>query len=326
MTSVSYCRQLITAGPNDNRPLTIGAETALDRVTHKIFQRTLELIQPVCQPSNVLKLIAMTNCCDAQAACQQARDARNNVAPERAKSGFTSPFATVQTKAAIAKQPKRSMLFSCFAACFGKSKQTTPWCLEEEAMPKRRSSEQSVDWVVGVLDGHPAMQHFTTSSGSTSLPNQLSNNTPKLRGYSSEKWFDALSTFGSLDLERSIRLDDFLQQQSSQQLTQALQQSNQGQVLLLQRSSLQPPPLKQALSFKGILSGTSWPNPPLVFCPPGLHFVPVPTSTGFAGYWDQDAERSTPHPLPSDVLARSSFIVQVRLEAPVHNHQTALHV
>eukprot|EP00775_Hariotina_reticulata_P010817 gene10817-10973_t len=138
----------------------------------------------------------------------------------------------------------------------------------------------------------------------------MSNNTPKLHGYSSEKWFDALSTFGSLDLERSIKLDDFLQQQSSQHLTQALQQSSQGQVLLLQRSSLQPPPLKQALSLKGFLSATSWPTPPLVFCPPGLHFVPVPTSTGFAGYWDQDAERSTPHPLPSDVLARSSFIVQ----------------
>jgi hypothetical protein len=254
----------------------------------------------------------------AQAACQQARDASNEVATTRASSHLPSPFVTVQTKAANAKQLQRSKLSSCFGACFGKNRQTVPWSFEDEFMPRRRSSQQSVDWVVGVLDGDPALQQLTKSCSSTCvLPHQLSSGTPKLRACSSDNWFDALSTFGSLDLEKSIKLDDFLQQQSSQQLTQAQQQSNQGPILLLQRSSLQPPPLKQALSLKRNMPATSWPRPPLLFCPPGMQFVPVPTRTGFAGYWDQDKQRSTPHPLPSDVLARTSFIVQVRFATQV---------
>lgn len=43
---------------------------------------------------------------------------------------------------------------------------------------------------------------------------------------------------------------------------------------------------------------------------PGLRFVPVPKVTGFAGYWEVDQERTTPHPQPIDVMIGASFIVR----------------
>jgi hypothetical protein len=43
---------------------------------------------------------------------------------------------------------------------------------------------------------------------------------------------------------------------------------------------------------------------------PGLRFIPVPAVTGFAGFWEVDAQRSTPHPQPIDIMNGVSFIVK----------------
>jgi hypothetical protein len=50
---------------------------------------------------------------------------------------------------------------------------------------------------------------------------------------------------------------------------------------------------------------------------PGLRFIPVPAVTGFAGFWEVDAQRSTPHPQPIDIMNEASFIVK-RVHKSIH--------
>lgn len=52
------------------------------------------------------------------------------------------------------------------------------------------------------------------------------------------------------------------------------------------------------------------PEPPLIFGPPDIQFVPVPAFTGFSAYWERDPVRSTGYPSPIDQLTRCSALAQ----------------
>eukprot|EP00878_Enallax_costatus_P000450 GHUV01000541.1.p1 GENE.GHUV01000541.1~~GHUV01000541.1.p1 ORF type:complete len:413 (+),score=60.34 GHUV01000541.1:305-1543(+) len=52
------------------------------------------------------------------------------------------------------------------------------------------------------------------------------------------------------------------------------------------------------------------PDPPLYFAESSLQFVPVPAVTGFAAYWANIHERTTPFPQPIDIMIRANWLVK----------------
>uniref|UniRef100_A0A383W3W6 Uncharacterized protein n=1 Tax=Tetradesmus obliquus TaxID=3088 RepID=A0A383W3W6_TETOB len=108
----------------------------------------------------------------------------------------------------------------------------------------------------------------------------------QLSGILSEDWFETRSMFSEAFS---------LEQQLSEQLLAAQQQAS----MPVPAPALQ---LQQA--------GPWVPETPLLFAEPGLRFIPVPAVTGFAGFWEVDSKRSTPHPQPIDIMNNVSFIVK----------------
>jgi hypothetical protein len=41
-----------------------------------------------------------------------------------------------------------------------------------------------------------------------------------------------------------------------------------------------------------------------------MQFMPVPAKLGLAGWWEKDDDRTTPPPLPVDVMLKASWMVQ----------------
>ncbi|WIA17471.1 hypothetical protein OEZ85_014311 [Tetradesmus obliquus] len=170
-------------------------------------------------------------------------------------------------------------------------------CLREPSVPEISSDSRSASAVPGGAAAPGGSIGYGASGAASSLGRtasgaaggasrrQMSRRTSSARkwvslrrmgssAYSDAEWFDAASSWGHDDHHAMLAEVESMVKE------------------------LAPP------------TGPWVPDPPLSFAVPNMQFIPVPAKLGLAGWWEKDDDRTTPPPLPIDVMLKASWMVQ----------------